>query len=145
MRVRLEWCYGAFETMRRIFESKEEIQNLINGMCDTDKYWIEAMATDTERKILGTLVKQNPETGWYYPVKPKCYQVDNIKVIPTVIAESGEWGGILISLTKLSIVGGDGYQEFPSEERIEFEIKTIGLDLTDQVKEIIDQFEESLV
>ena len=136
------WCVGI---MRRIFESEKEIQNLINGMCVTNKYWVEAMATDTERKVLGTLVKQNPETGWYYPVKPKCYQVDDIKVIPTVIVESGKWGGILISPTKLSIIAGDGYQEFPSEERIEFEIKTIGLDLTDQAKEIIDQFEKSLV
>lgn len=131
--------------MRRIFESEKEIQNLINGMCETDKYWIEAMATDTEKMVLGTLVKQNPETGWYYPVKPKCYQVDDTKVIPTVIAESSEWGGILISPTKLSIIGGDGYQEFPLEGRIEFEIKTIWLDLTDRVKEIIDQFETSLV
>lgn len=145
MEVRRKGCNGALKFMKRIFESEKEIQNLINGMCDSDKYWIEAMATDTERKILGTLVKQNPETGWYYPVKPKCYQVDDIKVIPTVIAESGEWGGILISPTKSSIIGGDGYQEFPLEERIEFEIKTIWLDLTDQAKEIIDQFEESLV
>jgi hypothetical protein len=131
--------------MRRIFESEKEIQNLINGMCDTDKYWIEAMATDTERKVLGTLVKQNPETGWYYPVKPKCYQVDDIKVIPTQIAESGEMVGVLISPTKLRIISGDEYQEFPLEGRIEFKIKAIWLDLTDQVKEIIDQFEESLV
>ena len=130
------WCVGI---MRRIFESEKEIQGFINGFCSTNEYYKEAMKTRELIRVCGTLTKRHP-SGYYIPVKLKCYLVnDNTEVIPTLISEMGEWGGLMITPDKIQVVAGRDYKESVPNDEIEFSIDFYGQDLTATAKEIIDQ------
>ena len=135
------WCV---ETMRRIFESYNEIQGFINGFCSTSPDYKEAMKTRKLKRVCGTLTKRHP-AGYYIPVKLKCYQIDdNTKVIPTMISEKGEWGGLIITPDKIQVVAGEDYKESIPNDEIEFSVNYYGQDLTATAKKVIDQYVRKL-